>query len=906
MENKSIFNKYIKPFLDKAECSMKDSISSNTIGISFPSIYGYLADEIRMMSIFALIYELNLFREENKLKGDTPEERYVYFENYIGSQEFQEYFFAKYPVLETFINKKIDNTVKYVRSIIDNFSADLADIETVFGLEVDGIRDIVLGKGDTHNDGQTVAFIIGNFGKLVYKPHSLKSDVILNEFIDIVNADLEKKLRKTVVLNRECYGWQEFIEFEQCESLEQIENFYYRMGAYLGIFYLFNAGDMHYENILSKGEYPVFIDTETLVTNSAMDLESSLMEKNTQFDTVLSTCLLPINNSNTLIDFDMSGIDGGVLNSDKIKSVRIENIGKDFMKIKRDLLNTKTEENNIPTLNGKKVDPKKFVGYMIKGFSTLLEVVMVKKTIITSYILDIDKEWEQRQLFRHTYVYAKFLEASLNPEYLVSEEKRNELLGLLLKNNNSFRIKNEVSSLKERNIPYYYSKFGYKDMFSSGRVIVENYYKNTGLDTVLYKVNSLNEEKILHQSRIIELSFLSKMKNIFLKEDPTKASKSRLDKTDNLMSTICGTVKDILTSEYFDGVNHLPDMYMVKLNPNETMLSSINSSLYEGGGLLWFLYQYCLINQKQDDSQKYFNMLKRKLIADKEYTSLSMYDGIGSDLYLSVLLYEDTEDMDMYLNIRTLLTRLDGMINTVEINFDYLNGISGIVELIYKLKQHYDFEILDSIVNKIKKIMSNFDFNEFGNVVGLAHGISGIQLAFAILFELTKEDYFYEKLLSMNEAEENIINSCEDIPNYWCRGYAGILLSRVKMMSLIKKEHDRALFHNQVDKYLTKVLKINDGDNMCLCHGIYGLLDVLISLKKTYNNLLRQEQIRIIQAVIEEWSAVPLSKENINICTKYGFQYDGFMLGNSGVLYVGLRLIDNNIISILNMDIAVN
>ena len=39
-----------------------------------------------------------------------------------------------------------------------------------------------------------------------------------------------------------------------------------RYGKLIGIAFLFNVTDLHYENIIAHGEYPVIIDNETFST----------------------------------------------------------------------------------------------------------------------------------------------------------------------------------------------------------------------------------------------------------------------------------------------------------------------------------------------------------------------------------------------------------------------------------------------------------------------------------------------------------------------------------------------------------------------------------------------------------------------------------------------------------------
>lgn len=61
----------------------------------------------------------------------------------------------------------------------------------------------------------------------------------------------------------------EFIQYKECNSIEEVRNFYIRQGEYLAILYLLNATDFHYENIVASGEFPYLVDLESLFHNDA-------------------------------------------------------------------------------------------------------------------------------------------------------------------------------------------------------------------------------------------------------------------------------------------------------------------------------------------------------------------------------------------------------------------------------------------------------------------------------------------------------------------------------------------------------------------------------------------------------------------------------------------------------------
>ena len=56
---------------------------------------------------------------------------------------------------------------------------------------------------------------------------------------------------------------EEKIENIPCKNESEVEHYYFRMGIHLFLGYALGATDLHGENIIAHGEYPVIIDMET-------------------------------------------------------------------------------------------------------------------------------------------------------------------------------------------------------------------------------------------------------------------------------------------------------------------------------------------------------------------------------------------------------------------------------------------------------------------------------------------------------------------------------------------------------------------------------------------------------------------------------------------------------------------
>ena len=85
--------------------------------------------------------------------------------------------------------------------------------------------------------------------------------------------------REVKCLSRPTYGWEENIENKSCNTKEEIERYYFRLGIHLFLGYALGATDLHGENIVAHGEHPVIIDMETYPGYITKNNGSSTEEK---------------------------------------------------------------------------------------------------------------------------------------------------------------------------------------------------------------------------------------------------------------------------------------------------------------------------------------------------------------------------------------------------------------------------------------------------------------------------------------------------------------------------------------------------------------------------------------------------------------------------------------------------
>lgn len=98
---------------------------------------------------------------------------------------------------------------------------------------------------------------------LYYKPHSLDKNIKYQELYNYLCRKTGISCRTVQYLSHDSYGWEEKIENIPCKNESEVEHYYFRMGIHLFLGYALGATDLHGENIIAHGEYPVIIDMET-------------------------------------------------------------------------------------------------------------------------------------------------------------------------------------------------------------------------------------------------------------------------------------------------------------------------------------------------------------------------------------------------------------------------------------------------------------------------------------------------------------------------------------------------------------------------------------------------------------------------------------------------------------------
>lgn len=330
-------------------------------------LLGQLA--IRLGGLFGrtLVLELQIARLEERLEGDTTEERFASFLREMSRPGALRDLLARYPVLARRTVTVLDAWVQASLDFFRHLLEDAPSLARTFGdPDADsrgwtGLGRLVEargGAGDSHRGGRSVIHVRfelsgddlsgddlsgedssrGSELRLVYKPRSLAVEARFQELLAWLNErSFGTPFRTLALVDRHDHGWVEHVEAGPCRDEEEVRRFYRRQGGYLALLHLLEATDFHHENLLAAGEHPVLVDLEALFHPHVEGEAIQRPDRTYGYalrDTVLRVGLLPqrVWGSRDKAGVDLSGL--GSPKGQKLPrpSLRVEDAGTDRMR----------------------------------------------------------------------------------------------------------------------------------------------------------------------------------------------------------------------------------------------------------------------------------------------------------------------------------------------------------------------------------------------------------------------------------------------------------------------------------------------------------------------------------------------------------------------------------------------
>lgn len=923
------FGKKISQFALKLE---KEIINSNSI---VKQLQNSLFIHLKDICSRTIVWDFHKRKETDGKHKSNYIEYYINF--LLKNKDYQQEFLQELPVLARSLVEITNQAIENTTEIFKHYSDDYWKIKNSFFPNDKNIalEYINFGLGDSHKNGKSVSILEFNNGKkIVYKPRSLSIDNSFSKFVNWINSQGLKypvKVPRSVIgLD---YGWQEFIENSECTIEEDIEKYYYRLGAYIASFYILGTTDMHYENLISTGEHPYIIDLETIFSNSVLDKNNQIYPLEELASSVLGSGLLPHSKLfNSKIDFDVSGISGRPnQESENMTGWVLSNEDSDNIHFEKIKFIT-PEFSHLVKYRGNTINPFHYLKFIERGFKDSYNIFLINKNSLIEIIEDLFTECECRIVLRPTYIYSRFLTGSYHPKYLrngIDREKLFEMLWNIEKAEPKFKnlVEYEIQDLLNHDIPYFTFKVGETSIFNSNGIEISNMFEQSSIEIVKNNIKKLNNSDLEKQISYIRLSLETKeIENIpthTVEKLGSFRSMNSVFENLNSLEIAKRIGDDLLKSAIYGETNPYATWIGIDNDEEENRFSLkiLDLNFYNGilGNAL-FLAELAKVTGEpkyKECAEKVITyVLESFEDADERLLNItiSMYSGVGSiiyPLYYLALLWKDEQ---LLKSAKKYLNLLKKMIDNDKNEIDFLNGYAGIITFcsnLYELTKDEDsLEIIKRCgENLAEKLLANKEELKSNKMLtGFAHGSAGIALALSHL-KLLDENLEYVSLLNdlISYEDSNFDNysfNWLDLRNnveektksyYWCHGAPGILLARSKITSNhidVKSKVDlKKVVRNIIENKIFP-------EGICLCHGIFGNIDILTSISKLDNTLISQDELR-------ELANYYLT--NPKVYSIYEGMGDrgltGIMLGLSGVGYALLRLTEPEIPSILTLEL---
>ncbi|MCI2928350.1 type 2 lanthipeptide synthetase LanM [Staphylococcus hominis] len=848
-----------------------------------------------IMSILnqTIIHDINRLKKLEVLDG---KDKYARFQSYL-IKRFEtknniKEFYNEYPNLIRILVTRIE----YFKENLNELLLAVNEEEFILfkeslGIQSEKIFSINMSMGDTHDNGKSVAILEFDDGKkVVYKPKSLKIASKIDGLMQYLNENHNTQFYIIKRLVKDNYTFEEFVAQMNAKSVDDIKEYYKNYGELIGLSYIMNGSDFHYENIIAYGKNPVIIDMETFLHQLA-PLQTENKIKNAIRDklaeSVIGSSMLPVKimkerSNDGLQGVDLSGLSYG-RNKFPFNVLVIKDPATDEMRYEWD--KSYIEEcQNVPMYKDELFPYEKYKEFIYEGFVLFLNEIKNNKLTITKYIETHFSNVKVRQIIRPTQKYTDLLRFSYHPTCMENAIEREKVLHNLwaYPYKNKLLAKYEFEEMLNGDIPQFFINTNKKSIFSNNDKEIKDIFSETPLEIVKRKIRHLNRQEINEQLNTIKSSLQDFKFQDYNSMDIVKNTQSYTK--DDIIWLIEKINNTILENAIIDDENEV--ITFLEINDGfETEVMSISEGLYNGisGIYLFFVIRDYL---KQDNyNERYRKYILNLVLNNSKNMKVNAFFGKGSLMFPLLVEYKLMQNKDTL----DLLEKLAKEIMDVEISssFDWLYGSSNMIPLFNEL-----YKITKKTIYKdfVERIAINLRIDDESDYIGFAHGKSSIYY-----INRYTNIFTYKTLNKIIQEENNFIKngkwmsqkSSEKYFSGWCKGDLGIEISRIQ--SFTEFEED---FIEMCKKSMD--LKMNN----TLCHGNASLIELLLLAqnKGVINSFEFKNQVELVLSNIFH------NYNKNNRFYVYSGLYGealGMFTGISGVGYQLGRLIDNKIPNIL-------
>ncbi|MBD2679305.1 MULTISPECIES: type 2 lanthipeptide synthetase LanM family protein [Nostoc] len=865
--------------------------------------------------------------------------------------------FNKYPVLGRLVATAVNFWVESAAEFIQRLAEDKVDIQRIFSSKNDSlgkVSEIQTSLSDPHKRGRTVILLTFESGlKLVYKPKDLGLEVAFNQFLDWCNQHSQLLDFKVIqVLNRDNYGWVEYITHQPCNDEAAVERFYQRAGMLLCVLYALRGTDCHHENLIASGEHLVLVDMETLLHHEANLMENS--PNAPEFETaaeqqfwasVLRTGLLPRwdFSSDRRIAYDVSGL--GSTDSQKApqKLPKWQHINTDDMYLDSESV-TMSVGKNVPRLGEIALSASDYQAQITAGFEVMYRFLMIHKDILLALgsPLTAMQNQQVRFVFRNTRIYSAIFQKTLSPDYLkhgadysieldrlsraflVAQEKPNALPILSA----------ELRAMEQLDIPFFTANAASDELQVSSDLSIQQYFQQPSYQHALNQLQAMDEIDLARQTAIIQGSFHAKVAQTPSQGSPQwNAESLPLLSSAELIAEASAIATNLETTAIPDPDGSVNWIGLVYVHEAERFrLQVLGYNLYDGRtGVALFL---AALSQVTNDSHsrdlalralqplrrqiQTANLESRQLMA--RLMGIGGATGLGSLIYGLVKVSQFLKDETLLADAQALAELMTPELIAADKKLDIMSGAAGAILGLLSLYRVTGNEIVlkkaiacgEHLLNhriSYENAPKAWQTVSEKPLTGFSHGAAGIAYALLQLYSVTQNQAYYEAAMEGIEYERSVFsesyanwpdfrslepNQPPSFPVVWCHGAAGIGLARLGCLRLgeipgIEREIEIAL-------QTTQNYGLEASDHLC-CGNLGRIETLLVGAQRYSRSDLRQIALQNATNVVAKARRTGAYQMFVNL--PGSVFHPSLFRGTAGIGYEFLRLASDDLPSVL-------
>src|SRR5665213_1319764 len=598
-----------------------------------------------------LVLEMTVAGQRNVLSGNSPRERFAFFCNSLAEPSFARALLEQYPVLVRRVVTITNNWQTSTVALLSRLSESNVKLHHKFLDGCDpGPLVVVEASGDTHCNGQTVNILTFEAGqRLVYKPRSVAMESSFFDLVSWLNRNgCEPDLKEVRTLDEGGFGWMEFVEAKPCQTKEQVERFFIRQGAQIALAYILGGADLHFENAIAHGEYPVLVDLETLFQTPLLpnDLKgATALGWRALRTSIMGTQLLPeptfMAGDQNWVDLSALGHSDGQLTPFPVPVWRAG--GTDQMRLLHERVSM-AGGTSLPEYDNLRTPVNPYVHLVVGGLGQMYELFRKHKATLLSEhgLLASCFGKPVRHVFRGTASYSRLLDASYHPRFLTDAVASEAFLHNRLRAEfDSARAPwlaaiedAEVTSLLAGDIPYFVSRVGGRTILTESETI--DALPGNGWEECCARIEAMSDADLDRQAWLARVAMADL--SVPVNENRSSRTGRSSDPTpDKLISTATRIGERICDIAITDGERStwlIPEI----ADTNRLVTTVAGYDLYNGlSGIALFLGHLGSITGITRFSHVAVTAMEEALalykVADRDATFSGAFDGIGGLAY---------------------------------------------------------------------------------------------------------------------------------------------------------------------------------------------------------------------------------------------------------------------------------